>query len=352
MTLADVVLAIIWIGISAYALFGGADFGAGVWDLIAGGPDRGGPARALIERSIGPVWEANHVWLIFVLVFLWTGFPEPFAAIASTMVVPLTLAAIGIIFRGAGFAFRKWVDRVSTRRTYGAAFAGASVLTPFFLGTVVGGVASGRVPLGNAEGDLIGAWLNPTSILGGVLAVLACAFVAASLLCREAGDDADMAEYFRLRALASGGIAGLVAAIGIIVLAIDAPQLFDGLVSPRGIPVMAASAIGGSGALSLLWHRQYGRARVAAALATVAVLWGWAAGQYPYLLEPDVTVDEFAASPPVLTALIVTFVIAGVVAIPPLLWMYVLTERGILDSHGDPLPGSSEELIMRLSSKT
>ncbi len=189
--LPNTVIAIIWIGISAYAVFGGADFGAGAWDLVAGGPEKGRRARALIEQAIGPVWEANHVWLIFVLVYLWTAFPEAFVSIGTTMWIPLTLAALGIIFRGSGFAFRKWADTVGRQRFYGAAFAGASVLTPFFLGTVAGGVASGRVPLGNAAGDTIRSWLNPTSIFGGVMAVVATSYVAAVLITREADLDGD-----------------------------------------------------------------------------------------------------------------------------------------------------------------
>ena len=207
--LANTIAAIIWAGISTYALFGGADFGAGAWDLVAGGPEKGRRARALIEQAIGPVWEANHVWLIFVLVYLWTAFPEALVSIGTTMWIPLTLAALGIIFRGSGFAFRKWADTVGRQRFYGAGFAGASVLTPFFLGTVAGGVASGRVPLGNAAGDTLGSWLNPTSLLAGVMAVVATAFVAAVLITREADVDHDqvMTDYFRKRALGAGFVA-------------------------------------------------------------------------------------------------------------------------------------------------
>ncbi len=236
MSLAEVILVIIWLGVSAYGVFGGADFGAGIWDLLAGGPQKGLRVRALLERSIGPVWEANHVWLIFVLVYLWTAFPEPFAAIASTMLVPLSLVALGIIFRGSAFAFRKWAGSVRRQRLFGATFAGSSVLTPFFLGTVAGGVASGRVPLGNAAGDPVTAWLNPTSLMGGTLAVVTCAYLAAVLVSRDAaeGDDQDLAEHFRRRALVSGLVAGFIALIGVFVLKFDAPNLFDRLLSaPR-----------------------------------------------------------------------------------------------------------------------
>src|SRR5206468_12830379 len=138
----------------------------------------GAHRRRLIEHAIGPVWEANHVWLIFVLVVLWTGFPTAFAAIASTLYLPLTLAALGMIARGSAFAFRKTADTFALRRFLGAGFAFSSVVTPFFLGAVAGGVASGRVPPGIATGDIVTSWLNPTSVLGGVLAVLTCAYLA------------------------------------------------------------------------------------------------------------------------------------------------------------------------------
>ena len=147
-TRADLCAAILWTGATLYAVFGGADFGAGLWDLIAGGAERGKRPRALIERSLTPVWEANHVWLIFILVVLWTAFPEAFGAVMSTLYVPLALAAVGIVLRGAGFAFRESVRSLEARRAMGAAFAVSSVLTPFFMGTVVGAIADGNVPPG------------------------------------------------------------------------------------------------------------------------------------------------------------------------------------------------------------
>ncbi len=343
--LVNVIAGVIWLGISAYAVFGGADFGGGVWDLVAGGPEKGRRPRALIERAIGPVWEANHVWLIFVLVYLWTAFPEPFVSIATTMWIPLILAALGIIFRGSGFAFRKWADTVGRQRFYGAWFAGASLLTPFFLGTVAGGVASGRVPLGNAAGHPLTSWLNPTSILGGVLAVVACAYLAAVLLTREAllDESPDLADYFRVRGLAAGVAAGAVAGAGVAVLAIDAPDLFDGLTSPRGVILLLVSAAGGVASLWLLWQRRYRSARPAAALATVAVLWGWGAGQYPWVLEREARLDDFAASDAVLGALVTTFAAASMLAVPSLVWLYRLTQQRAL-GEGDIRPDSTEAL--------
>jgi cytochrome d ubiquinol oxidase subunit II len=349
MTLAEVILVIIWIGVSAYGVFGGADFGAGIWDLQAGGPEKGARVRALLERSIGPVWEANHVWLIFILVYLWTAFPEAFAAIASTMLIPLSLAAFGIILRGSAFAFRKWAGSIPRQRFFGGIFAGSSVLTPFFLGTIAGGVASGRVPPGNAAGDPVTSWLNPTSVLGGTLAVVTCAYLAAVLVTRDArrGGDDDLAEYFRRRALFTGGLAGLIALIGVFVLRVDAPNLFDRLLSARGIPILAASAVGGLASIWLLIKRSEVVARGTAVLATVAVLWGWGAGQYPWLLDQQVSVSDAAASDPVLWALIAAFTAAALLAVPALIWLYTLTERGLLGEEGTTARTSTDMLLER-----
>jgi cytochrome bd ubiquinol oxidase subunit II len=328
MTLPEVLLAVTWVGVTAYALLGGADFGGGFWDLLAGGARRGGDQRGLIEHSIGPVWEANHVWLIFVLVVLWTGFPAVFAAVASTLYVPLTLAAVGIIARGAAFAFRKSVAEVALKRLFGAAFALSSVLTPFFLGTVAGAVASGRVPPGNARGDLVGSWWNPTSLLGGILAVAACAYLAAVYLTADAdrAGQPGLAEQFRRRGLVTGTVVGAVALAGIGVLRADAPALFDGLTG-RALPLVAASALAGLASLWLLWDRRFVAVRVTAALAVAAILWGWAAGQYPWMLQGQLTIQQAAASRAVLQAVLGSLVVGALLFLPPLAWLLVLFQR-------------------------
>lgn len=347
MSLADIILVIIWLGVTAYGIFGGADFGAGFWDLFAGSATKGGPVRTFLEKTIGPVWEANHVWLIFVLVYLWTAFPEPFVSIATTMFIPMTLAAFGIILRGSAFAFRKWAATLNRQRALGATFALSSILTPFFLGTVAGGVASDRVPLGNAAGNPVTSWLNPTSLLGGVLAVGATAFIAATFASREAASagDTGLAEYFRTRAMVTGFVVGVVAIAGVGVLAADAPELFDGLTSVRGIPLLVASAAGGGAAVWLLYQRRFAPARIAAVVATAAILWGWGAGQYPYLIEPDIRVDDYAASTPVLAALLGAFLLAGLLVMPALAYLFGLTERGVLGETKGKSEGSTESLL-------
>jgi cytochrome d ubiquinol oxidase subunit II len=327
--MAEAVLAIMWIGLTAYALFGGADFGAGFWDLLAGGTQRGRSPRRHIEHSIGPVWEANHVWLIFVLVVLWTSFPPAFAAIASTLYIPLTLAALGMIARGAAFAFRHSVDQPALQRFFGASFAFSSVATPFFLGTIAGAVASGRVPPGIAAGDVITSWLNPTSILGGVIAVGVCAYLAAVYLCADAAEHQDqtLLEYFRSRAVVTAVVIGIIALAGIAVLRADAPDLFDGLIS-RGLPVILASAVAGISSIVLLLRRRTGLARVAAALAVTAIIWGWAVAQYPYLLQPGLTVQAAAAGPATLNAMLISLVAGAVLLVPSLAFLFALFHRG------------------------
>src|SRR3954452_3169594 len=160
MSRADAAAAILWVGATFYALFGGADFGGGFWDLIAGDAEKGARPRALIQRSLTPVWEANHVWLIFILVVLWTAFPAAFSAVMTTLYVPIALAAVGIVLRGSGLAFRQSIAALPGRRAAGAAFAVSSLLTPFFMGATVGAIAAGNVP-GDGNGPPFSSWLAP-----------------------------------------------------------------------------------------------------------------------------------------------------------------------------------------------
>jgi cytochrome d ubiquinol oxidase subunit II len=328
---ADACAAVMFVGVTLYALLAGADFGAGFWDLIAGNSERGRAPRALIEQSIGPVWEANHVWLIFVLVILWTDFPSAFAPIMSTLYVPWTLAAIGIILRGTGFALRKASETLPLQRLFGATFALSSVMTPFMLGAIVGGIASSRVPAGDSIGNVVRSWINPTSILGGVMAVVVCAFLAAVYLAADAQrrDLPDLVQAFRVRALVSGVIAGAVAVAGVFVLRADAPELFRGL-THRGAPLLVVSALAGLATLILVARATYAAARVTGALAVVAVLWGWAAGQYPNMLEPSLTINDASGAHTTQVATLVVLGAGTLVLLPALVWLFVLTQRGTL----------------------
>ena len=333
---ADIVAVILFFGVTAYAVFGGADFGAGFWDLIAGGAKRGERPREVIDHAIAPVWEANHVWLIFVFVVLWTCFPEAYASITLTLFVPLTLAALGIVLRGASFAFRKAVFRTRDRRNFGAAFALSSVLVPYSLGTVVGGIASGRVPSGGKAGDTWDSWVNPTSVLGGVLAVTVAAYLAAFFLVRDAGrlsDDA-MVSYFRRRAAAAGLAAGAVSLVGIFVLAADADYVFDGLTS-RALPLVILSGLSGILALVLLTRERRG-SRPAAVLAVASLIVAWGVAQWDYMLPTSLTVAAAAAPSGTITAVVVATGLAVLLLGPAFTLLYVLDQKSLLPEEGMP----------------
>jgi cytochrome d ubiquinol oxidase subunit II len=242
--------------------------------------------------------------------------------------VPLTAVALGVILRGAAFAFRKAVPELWLKRIFGACFAASSVITPFFLGTVAGAVATGRVPPGIARGDPITSWVNPTSLLGGVLAVGVCAYLAAVYLINDARRTGDprLVEQFRVRALASGVVVGLVALGGIAVLQADAPRLFDGLTG-RALPLVVASAGFGAASMVLLWQRRLVAVRVTAALAVVAIIWGWAAGQYPYLLEPDLTIAQAASGRATLQAMLISLGFGSVLLVPSMVLLLTMFQR-------------------------
>jgi cytochrome d ubiquinol oxidase subunit II len=324
---------VLFLGVIVYAVLGGADYGAGFWDLTAGGAVRGKEPRRLIDETLAPVWEANHVWLIFCLVMLWTAFPGAFAAIMTTLYIPLGLTALGIVVRGSGFAFRKVVVETEQQRVAGAAFAASSVITPFFLGAVVGGIASGRVPV-DGHGDALTSWVNPTSLLGGTLAVMVVAFIAAMFLTAEArrrGLD-QLERWYRRRAQVSAVLTGALAVAGIAVLREDAPRLFDGLLS-RGLPLVLTSAASGLAALAML---RRAAPRVLQGLAVTAagtIVAAWGVAQDPYMLGTHLTIGHAAAPDPTLWALTIVAAVALVVVVPSMALLFLLHQRGRLTSH-------------------
>jgi cytochrome d ubiquinol oxidase subunit II len=326
MTLATVVAVAMFLGVIIYALLGGADFGSGFYDLTAGGGRAGGELRMLVDHSIGPVWEANHVWLIYILVIWWTAFPEAFAAAMTTLFVPLMLALAGIVLRGASFAFRKYAATMAQARLFGAIFAGSSLITPFFLGTVAGAIASGRVPA-TGYGDRVGSWLNPTSLVGGGLAVATCVFLAGVFLTADAAraGDTALAAKLRVRTLGVGVVTGLIVFAGLYPVAHDAPTLTAGL---RGAasPLLVLAALSGVGAVVLLYRRSYSLARFPAAAAVGSVITGWGVGQYPWMLVDEVTINDAAGADATLAGLLVVVGLAGVIVLPALGYLLWLTQ--------------------------
>jgi cytochrome bd ubiquinol oxidase subunit II len=318
--MSDVVAVALLLGVLAYAVFGGADFGAGFWDLTAGGAERGRAPRALIDDSLGPVWEANHTWLVYCLVVFWTAFPTAFAAVMTTLYLPLGLAVLGIVLRGSGFAFRKAIEDTRYQRMAGAAFAASSVVTPFFFGTVAGAIASGRVPGGGA----VSSWVNPTSLLAGVLAVAVCAYLAAVFLTADA--PAGLVDYFRRRAWITAWVAGAISVAGIFVLRADARRLFDGLLG-RALPIALLSVLAGLVALVLMRRAAARLVRVLAALAVAALVVAWGVAQYPYLLGTHAAIADVAAPHASLVALTVIVGAAVVVVTPSFALLYTLQQR-------------------------
>jgi cytochrome d ubiquinol oxidase subunit II len=326
-TAAGVVAAILVLALNAYVLLGGADFGGGVWDLLARGP-RAARQRELVAHAIGPVWEANHVWLILAIVLLFTCFPVAFARISIALHVPLALMLIGIVVRGSAFTFRSsGTGDASFERRWGRAFAGASLLTPLLLGIVLGAVASGRLgEPGAGSGTFIegylSPWVTPFGFAVGTLTLACFAYLAAVYLVLEAGEN-DLQEDFRRRALESGLAVLVVAVVALALAGTGAPRLVDGLVrSARAIPYLAVTAAAAAGALAALWLRRYALARLAAAVEVSLLLWGWALAQYPYLVPPDLTIAGTAAPPVTLTLVLIGLGGGAVVLVPSLYYLF------------------------------
>ncbi|MGW6356920.1 cytochrome d ubiquinol oxidase subunit II [Streptomyces sp. NPDC055092] len=339
--MAELIAWVLVIAIAAYACAGGTDYGAGFWDLLAGGAERGKQPRRLIDQAMAPVWEANNVWLIFVLVIMWTGFPTMFQAVFSAMWLPLALAAVGLVLRGAGFALRKPTRRLAQQRVYGAVFAISSLLTPFFLGAVLGGIASGRVKVGTtASAD---AWANGTSVLTGLLAIAAAAFLGAVFLCSDAlrfGAD-DLVDYFRLRAMIAFAALVVLALIGLPVTHNDARYVWNGLTGGLGLLLIILAAVCGLATVLLLWRRSYGWSRYTSVASVALTVGAWGFAQRPYLLPTSLTVAEAAGADHTLRWLVIVTVIAIVLIGPALVLLYRLDTMGELEELTDADTGAA-----------
>jgi cytochrome bd ubiquinol oxidase subunit II len=334
MTLEDVPILFILAGLVAYVVLAGPDFGAAIWQVTARRDDDGEHLRDLAHDAMAPVWEANHVWLIFVLTVMWTSYPTAFGSIASTLCVALFIAGLGIVVRGAAYALRSGARSLHEQARIDTASAISSVLTPFALAAAIGGVASGRVPVGNAHGDLLTSWLNPTSIVTGAIAVATAAYLAAVYLCADATGlgRAELAEAFRRRALGAGVLAGALAAAGLVVIHHDAHRIYHGLTQGDGLPALIVSALAGAGTLALVVRRRYEPARYSAALAVAAIVVGWALAQKPVLL-PGLTIHQAAAPHDTLVAVTIAVIAGGLIVFPSLALLFRLTLVGTL-RHG------------------
>jgi cytochrome d ubiquinol oxidase subunit II len=330
--MADTVGAILLASLSLYAIFAGADFGGGFWDLAAGGDRRGEAPRQLIDESITPVWEANHVWLIFVLVIFWTAFPTAFAAVMTAAALPLWLAAFGIVLRGAGFAFRREVETLRWRRLFGAAFALSSLVTPFFMGTVIGAVATGKVAL-DATHTTLSTWTGTTSLLIGALFVAVCAYLAAVYLITEATRRSNHAleSYFTRRAELAGVVTGVLSLVTLLEVRHSDSLLYHGL-THRALALVIVAALSGVAVLLMLITRRRRGVRVVSALGAVTVVWGWAVAQYPRLLPgTHLTLANGSAPHETLVTIVVFFILAVVLVGPSFIFLYSLQGRRLLE---------------------
>ncbi|HVT67464.1 MAG TPA: cytochrome d ubiquinol oxidase subunit II [Trebonia sp.] len=337
--MADLAAAVLVLIVTAYAALAGADFGGGIWDLLAGGTRRGLAPRRRIDRSVTPVWEANHVWLVIALVVFWTSFPAAFADVFTTLFVPLSVAALGIVLRGSGFAFRAQLRSLRWQAVTGGAFAIASLLTPFFLGTVVGSVAAGQVH--GASDDPVASWTNLTSLLTGALFVVTGAYLAAVFLAvdSERAGEPELRVYFIRRAVAAAVASGVLAAVTMAVLHTSARPLFTELTAGRGLPLVVISVVAGVAVLAALLFDVIRVVRPLAVLAVAAVIWGWAIGQYPSVLPGRLTIAGAAAPRATLAAEVIVVAIIVVLVAPSFALLFRLALANRLAEADDPHAG-------------
>jgi cytochrome d ubiquinol oxidase subunit II len=329
MSAAQVLATVMMVSLTLYVLLGGADFGGGVWDLLASGP-RKAEQRALIESALGPIWEANHVWLILVVVLLFSAFPPAFAALSIALHVPLTLFLMGVVFRGSAFTFRSYETRGDRQqKRWGLVFSLASVVSPILLGMVVGAIASGDIRFvgGVVDSGFFATWLGVFPLTVGLFALSLFAFLAATYLAHEA-PTAELADDFRRRALTGAVAVGVFALLAFALSFRGAPRICAGLTErPFTWPLHGATAAAASSAFWALYRRRFGIARFAAAAQAVLILFGWAASQYPYLVVPDVTLSGASANPQTQSLLIGALAAGSVLLFPSLFLLYRVFKR-------------------------
>lgn len=312
---------VVLLGLIAYAMFGGADFGGGVWTALASGP-RKAQQREAIFRAMGPVWETNHVWLILIVVTLFTAFPAAYADLFTALLVPLSIALIGIVFRGAAFAFRHFGREAGAGLpATGLVFSIASVITPLTMGMAIGAIAGGHIAIedGNVTLGLYGPW-RPFAAVCGLIGVAICAFLTACYM--TARSTGDLREDFRNRGIAASLVLGALTTIAIPVAYWDADAFADRLTEPAPITVMSVAAAMGVASLIVLWRRWYVLAPPVAAGTVALVIGAWGAVQYPYLILPDETIADAAAEHATLVTFLIALPIGALILVPSLVLLY------------------------------
>ena len=316
--------ALLALALNAYVLLGGADFGGGVWDMLASGPRRD-RQREVIAHALGPIWEANHVWLILAIVLSFTCFPPVYARLGTVLHIPLTLMLVGIVLRGSAFTFRTYDSQHdATQRRWGRIFSSASVITPVLLGVSIGAVASGRVrETGGTFGQqFVEPWLTPFAFSVGLLALVLFAFLAAVFLTLETHDP-ELCEDFRRRAIGAGVAVFFASALVLLLSHSAAPLVRAGLVSsPWALPLHLATGITAVGVLAALWYRRFRLARIGVGLQVSLIFWGWPMAQYPLLVPPDLTIERVAAPDATLRLVLIALAAGGVVLLPSLWYLF------------------------------
>ncbi len=327
MTIADVLLSILWLALFIYTIFGGADFGAGMLELFAVG-ESGARQNVLIDESIGPVWESNHVWLIFLLVVFFTAFPPAFAAINVVLFIPLLLAVIGIVLRGSSFVFKTHgiIKKSRNVKILSRTFSVASAMTPFFLALSAAAIASGVIHVQNESQVVTNTgsdWLTPFALTIGAMALTLCVTISAIYLTVEATSRGDMelAEVFRRRGLIAGALTAALGLLGLILSPSEAPFLWNGMLD-KAIPVVIVTMLVGVAAAAALWFRRYGWARVLIVAEVAFLLLSWGVSQYPYIIPPDVTAANASSPQETQVFLLIGIIIALIIVVPSLWFLF------------------------------
>jgi cytochrome d ubiquinol oxidase subunit II len=323
------------LAVVAYGVLGGADFGGGIWDILARGATKVEQRRA-IAKAMGPVWEANHVWLIFLIVILFSAFPPAYAALSIALFVPFHLVLVGITLRGGAFVFRGHGDEAARSR-WGIVFGGASVITPVLLGMSLGAVSAGNVRIHDGVVSVVGtpAWLMPVSIAIGFFALAICSYLAAVYLTVVTSDE--LQATFRKKALGAGTVVVLLSLVLLPLVRSRAPHLWSGLSSGPGAGVLALGAIAALGSGGALYWRRFKIARAAAVAQVSCLLAGWGVAQHPFLIYPDLTLVDAAAPPATLRFFLYTLPIGLALIVPSMLFLFrVFLPANVEGGSGKP----------------
>jgi cytochrome d ubiquinol oxidase subunit II len=324
MPLEDLAAFVVLLAIIVYAVFGGADFGGGIWTGLASGP-RAAQQRQAISRAMGPVWETNHVWLILIVVAVFTAFPPAFADLSVALLVPVVIALVGIVARGAAFAFRHYGQGTEAALPgMTVLFAAASVGTPLVMGMALGAVAGGHIAIedGVVTSGVWEPWLQPFAILCGLIAVVICGFLSACHM--TVRTDGPLQEDFRDRGLLAGLLLGVLVVIALPVAYWDAEPFWEELAKPAPLAVMSAAAAMWLASLVVLWQRWYVLAPPVAAGTVGLIIGGWGAVQYPHLIPPDERISDLAAADATLGPFLIALVVGAVILIPSLALLYIV----------------------------